>query len=486
MRVFLLALLVACTINAETNKWGADDAEGVSVLNNDNFDEFVKKHNHVFVKFFAPWCGHCKKMAPAYAAMATKFNEAGKDVVIAEVDCTVHNDACAKFGVRGYPTLKFFFNGEPVDYNGDREAESIEKWIETKTSTKVEEVDSKDKITEIANGKLAVVLHAKELSTELRNRFTALAGSYEKIQFYLSTSDAVKDFIKGDDKYNFVVFRNFDDGKKVLSSTEEPTLVQMKEFLDAHRFAAVLEFDEEAAQNIFGGQKTAIFYFSDKEDSEGLKAFSDVANSKKYTDLIFSKSTITGGLGQRLSEYVGVTDKDEGTIRLVKFAGQELNKYKLETTDKTEIEKFLDDFKDGKLKTFLKSEKPVDDSKDDVKTITGDDFEKRVLESDDYVLLEVYAPWCGHCKQLVPIYEKLAKRVKHIKNLVIAKLDGTANEHPSIQVKGFPTIKFYRKGDKQNPLEYAGGRDFEGFMEYLKKELGSDWKDGQDVVDEDL
>lgn len=485
MRVFFVTILVACAVTAETNKWGVEDAEGVSVLTNDNFEDFVKKHNYVFTKFFAPWCGHCKKMAPSYAALAKKFNESGKDVVIAEIDCTVHADACSKFGVRGYPTLKFFFNGEPVDYNGDREADSIEKWIETKTSTKVQEVDSKDQIAEIANSKLAVVLHGDELSETLRNRFTALAGSYEKIQFYLSSSSAVKDFLGASDAYTFTVFRNFDDGKKALSSATELTLAQMKEFLDSHRFASVLDFDEEAAQSIFGGQKTAIFYFSDKEDSETLKHFSEVASSKKH-DLVFSKSTITSGLGQRLAEYVGVTEKDEGTIRLIKFAGQDLNKYKLESKSKEDIEQFLNDFKDGKLKTFLKSEKAIENDTDDVKTIVGDDFEKRVLESDDYVLLEIYAPWCGHCKQLVPIYEKLAKKVKHMKNLVIAKMDGTANEHPSISVKGFPTIKFYRKNDKQNPIEYSSGRDLEGFIEFLQKELGSDWKDGGAAVDEDL
>lgn len=485
MRVILLAILVAAAVHAETNKWGAEDAEGVSVLNNDNFADFIKSHNFVFVKFFAPWCGHCKKMAPSYQALAKKTNESGKDIVIAEVDCTVHNEVCTKFGVRGYPTLKFFFNGEPVDYNGEREGEAIEKWIETKTGTKVDEVSTKDKIAEIAKSKLAVVLWGKELSETLRNRFTALAGSFDKISFHLSTSDAVRDFIGADDSFAFVVFRNFDDGKKVLSADTEFTLAAMKEFLDSHRFASVMDFDEEAAQNIFGSQKTAIFYFTEKEDSPGLEAFTKVAGSKKH-DITFSKSTITSGLGQRLAEYIGVTPKDEGTIRLIKFAGQDLNKYKSEAKTVAEIEKFLDDFKDGKLKTFLKSEKPLENDTDDVKTIVGDDFDKRVLESDDWVLLEVYAPWCGHCKQLAPIYEKLAKKVKNMKNLVIAKMDGTANEHPSVSVKGFPTIKFYRKGDKANPADYNGGRDLEGFLEFLKKELGDDWKEPETPVDEDL
>lgn len=55
--------------------------------------------------------------------------------------------------------------------------------------------------------------------------------------------------------------------------------------------------------------------------------------------------------------------------------------------------------------------------------------------------------WCGHCKKLDPIYKKLAKRFKSVSSVVVAKMDGTENEHPDIEVKGFPTILFYPAGE---------------------------------------
>lgn len=484
MKLALVFILTVSTVFAETTKWGAESANGVSALTDSNFDSFVKEHPHVFVKFFAPWCGHCKSMAESYAGLARKYNDSGKEVVIAEVDCTVQKDACAKHKVQGFPTLKFFMYGEAVDYSGAREADDIESWIEKKSSVKLEEITSEDKLEEVSKMKLAVVLAGDHFSKETLNGFTALASSFDKISFHFTKLPKARELAKSKKSTNFIIFRTFDDGMKVFGTDGEMSNTEMRKFFDDHRFAAVIEFDDEAAQTIFGGQKSAVFFFNDNHDTETEKVFYSVAASKKF-NIIFSRSTITTGLGQRLSEYIGVNGKHENEVRLVKFQGQDLEKYRLEKVTVESLTKFVEDFQEGKLKTYLKSEKPIENDTAPVKTIVGDNFDDLVVENDRYVLLEVYAPWCGHCKQLIPIYDELAKKVAHNKNLVIAKMDGTGNEHPSVSIKGFPTIKFYKKDKKSDPLDYNGARDLEGFLTYLKKEMGDDWVDAPEVPIDD-
>jgi len=90
-------------------------------------------------------------------------------------------------------------------------------------------------------------------------------------------------------------------------------------------------------------------------------------------------------------------------------------------------------------------------------------------ESKD-VLVEFYAPWCGHCKKLTPIYDELAKKIQATNpNVVIAKMDSTANEVDEVQIQGFPTIKFWPKGNKKSPMDYSGERDLNGFLAFLEK-----------------
>ena len=101
--------------------------------------------------------------------------------------------------------------------------------------------------------------------------------------------------------------------------------------------------------------------------------------------------------------------------------------------------------------------------------MVGKNFEEVVFDESKDVLVEFYAPWCGHCKSLVPIYEELAKKLAYNKNIIIAKMDATANEVKGVSIKSFPTIKFWSKNNKANPVDYSGDRDVEGFIKFLKE-----------------
>ncbi|MFO0131298.1 MAG: thioredoxin domain-containing protein [bacterium] len=94
----------------------------------------------------------------------------------------------------------------------------------------------------------------------------------------------------------------------------------------------------------------------------------------------------------------------------------------------------------------MKSEAVPAEQTSGVRVLVGKNFDEVVRKSDKDVLVEFYAPWCGHCKALAPKYDELAVKVAGNKNLIIAKMDSTLNEVDGVSIKGFPTIKLFKRG----------------------------------------
>jgi len=247
----LVALLASVAVLAHAS---------VKVLDASNFDEVVDGSKHVLVEFYAPWCGHCKNLAPVYEQLGQAFASAS-DVVIANFDADAHKEVPGRYGVTGYPTIKFFPKGttKPEDYNSGRDLESFSSFLYDKT---------------------------------------------------------------------------------------------------------------------------------------GVRA--RIAKKEEYA--------------------VSLTDRN---------------------------------------------------------------FDEIVMDPTKHVLVEFYAPWCGHCKNLAPVWEQLAKTFKSEKDVVIAKIDADSFKDIGgrYEVSGFPTIKFFSKTNKKG-VPYEGGRSEADFVSYLNQQAGTHRKAG--------
>jgi protein disulfide-isomerase A6 len=95
-----------------------------------NFDQVMNSEEMWIVEFYAPWCGHCKRLEPEWSKAATQLKG---EVKLAKVDATVEQSLASKYGVNGYPTIKVFPAGPKKenlveDYQGGREADAIVSW----------------------------------------------------------------------------------------------------------------------------------------------------------------------------------------------------------------------------------------------------------------------------------------------------------------------------------------------------------------------
>ncbi|KAL2528303.1 Protein disulfide isomerase-like 1-1 [Forsythia ovata] len=110
-----------------------------------------------------------------------------------------------------------------------------------------------------------------------------------------------------------------------------------------------------------------------------------------------------------------------------------------------------------------------------VLTLDHSNFSETVSEHN-FIVVEFYAPWCGHCQALAPEYEKAASILSsHDPPIVLAKVDANDEANRELasefEIQGFPTIKILRNGGK-NIQEYKGPREADGIVDFLKKQVG--------------
>jgi protein disulfide-isomerase A1 len=444
------------------------------VLNEKNFEETIRGSPFILVEFYAPWCGHCKQFAPEYAAAAKQLKSSTPSIPLAKVDATTETKLAEQYGVRGYPTIRLFIDGRDQEYTGGRTGQSVVTWVLKKAgpaAVLLEDAAAAEQF--LKDNRLAVVgLFEPGHSTEA---FTAAARQIEDVMFAYSTSPQASAAPRLDGLVAPAVRMFFPhDGEVATFTGDLQSVSELETFVRAYRHPAVSIFDGESAPEIFADGRPILFLFIDRNDEKGKEAEKELrqaaAGALSHRRLLISVAGAAEPMDQRLMDYVGVDPEELPTARLVASPMSGMVKYKLVgdlTADS--LTSFVGDYEGGRLKPHLKSQEVPESQPGPVFILVGSNFESIVKNPSKDVLVEFYAPWCGHCKKLEPIYREVAKKLEGVRSIVIAKIDATENDVEGVEVEGFPTIKFWRADKKDDPLDYDGDRDVDSFITWLEE-----------------
>ena len=436
--------------------------DGVWVLTDSNFEEALDLQPDLLVEFYAPWCGHCKSLAPEYSKAAATLSKSDPPIHIAKLDATENSQTASRFGVSGYPTLKYFVAKDPTEYTGGRTEDTIVSWVQKRTQPSLTVVDCACELEEATeNNKITAVLFAQKDSAEAQI-FENVSKSVDGVRFVLSTSP------DGLEKYavteaSLVLFKQFDDKRVDFSGAF--TQAGVVDFINKNRVPWVIQFNEEAIELIFRNSNPVIFLFS-ATYSDYQEAFQTLSQEFKGA-LLFCEADLFTTDNGRLSEFLGISGNAQPTA-LILDVKNSMAKFKLaEALSEDSLRTFIKNWQGNYLHPFVKSQEiPAQSHEGGVRVLVGLNFAEVVYDSTKDVLVEFYAPWCGHCKTLAPEYEKLAQKLANVGSVVIAKIDYTANEVKGEEVKGFPTLKFYPANSKR-PIDYDGSRDAEGLESFI-------------------
>jgi len=442
--------------------------EGVLVLTEKNFQEALDANEFILVEFYAPWCGHCKALAPEYAKAAGILAEKESAIALAKLDATEEPKIAEQFEVRGYPTLKFFRNGKDTEYNGGRTADTIVSWLEKKTGPPAKTLATVDEAKAfVADNDIAVIGFFDSVDSDGAKAFLAAAGNMDDYPFGIATEAAVLAEYKAS---GVVIFKNFDEGRNDLEG--EVTEESVAAFVAGNSLPLVVDFSQDTAQKIFSGDiKSHLLLFMSaaaEDHAAKVEIARGIAKDHKGQMLFVTINTDEED-HKRIMEFFGMEESELPSMRIIKLE-EDMSKFKPASTELSDsnIRAFVKSYLAGELKPHLMSEEiPEDWDKEPVKVLVAKNFEEVAKDTTKDVLVEFYAPWCGHCKQLTPIWDKLGEKYKDHESIIIGKMDSTANELEDIKVQGFPTIKLIQK-ETNKIIDYNGERTLDGFVKFLE------------------
>ncbi|RVX22596.1 Protein disulfide-isomerase [Vitis vinifera] len=450
--LFVLAFAFSILASSPVKISAAEDEakEFVLTLTHSNFSDIVSKHDFIVVEFYAPWCGHCKKIAPEYEKAASILSSHDPPIILAKVDANddANKELASEFEIRGFPTLKILRNGGKSieEYKGPREADGIVEYLKKQSGPASAEIKSaEDASSLIVDNKIVIVSgwSVPKFSGEEFENFTAVAEKFRSDYDFVHTSDA-KFLPRGESSVTGPLVRLLKPFDELFVDFQDFHVDALEKFVEESSVPIVTLFNKDPSNHpfvikFFNGPNAKAMLFLD-HSSELFDAFKskyhEVAEQYKGKGINFLLGDLEASQGA--FQYFGL--KDDQYIA----AGWQ-------------------------SATIQKSEPIPEVNNEPVKVVVADTLQEIVFNSGKNVLVEFYAPWCGHCKKLAPILDEVAISFENDADVVIAKLDATANDIPNdtFDVKGYPTLYF--KSASGNISQYEGDRSKEDIIEFIKK-----------------
>ncbi|PCH41025.1 protein disulfide isomerase [Wolfiporia cocos MD-104 SS10] len=462
----------SATVLALVAAVAADAASDVINLTSDNFDAVVNPSSLILVEFFAPWCGHCKALAPHYEEAATALKE--KDVKLAKVDCVDQADLCQANGIQGYPTLRVYRHGDYTDYTGPRKADGIISYMTKQSLPAVTDVTPANFEEFTKADRIVAVAFLTSPANAPGPEFIMTANKHRDDYLFGASADPAVADAAGITPPAIVLYRSFDE-----PTTEYPYPVGSAKSQDIEAWIKELsipiidEVNTENYQTYAQSGKPLAYLFVDPTDArreEYLSALQPVASKWKHNLNFVWIDAI------RFGDHAKALNLNEP--KWPSFVIQDIRKQLKYPYDQSqevtaeEVDKMVAQYVDGKLQPQLKSQ-PVPETQDEsVFNLVSKQFEDVVFDDDKDVFVEFYASWCGHCKRLKPTWDSLGDRYADVKDrIVIAKMEAQENDLPPsvpFRVAGFPTLKFKQAGSREF-IDYNGDRSLESLVAFVEE-----------------
>ncbi|XP_076839262.1 protein disulfide-isomerase [Brachyhypopomus gauderio] len=472
---FLLTTWV-CGALSENDTEPITEDKNVLVLTKGNFDQALVQHNQLLVHFYAPLSAESLGSVLEFADAAADLKEKKSTVKLGRIDVSKEKDLAKELNVTSVPSLQLYLSGDkynPVKCPILKTSSSILTWLRRREGPSADIITDLSQLESfVAEDDVVVLGLFKDVDNGVVKVFYEVAADVADLPFGVTDSKQIFS------KYNItdesvVLLRKSKIAEK-FEITSQTVKEDVSHFIRMYEMSLVTEYNGKTSAKILNSVvQNHLVLFIDKAEKGFAQTYRDFkSTAKQFRGMVLFVLINTGEpRNGRIMEYFHVRREDAPLVRMVNLTDSLQYQLPSDHLDKQTLADFCQTYLQGKAKPRLQSE-PIPDGwdKQPVKELVGMNFEKVAFNPDRNVLVLFYAPWCQESRLLFPLWEELAEHYSDSGDVVVARIDITANDVHIRMTDRYPSIKLFPAVYAERVVSYSGQKKLDPIVEFVRAE----------------
>lgn len=440
--------------------------ETLTVFTDQTYKEIMTYYDTLFLIFYAPWCGMCERGIPQFEKISQELQSEFPNCLFAKVDCQTNREVRNHFEVTGYPTYLLIHKDKIMgEFFPSVTSPRIRNFIKDKTMFLGEEATTLKQIEDKISRNDVIIVYFGNEDKDISTISSSLLF-HSNIPFvYCNTNNKPKiaSKFKLKSQRTIKLFKQYDEREHELFIKGELKKEHVDELINVYSQPLIMKYNKETFDYVFTQHHSAIFFIQSQKDQFKSSDMLVIAKEFREKAKVVLIDSIDTEYNQEFLEKNNIANNDLPLIKYFYTINAPLQYPIPGPYDNiTSIKEFISQLLDNKEKIKAESS-----SLSSVYVLTAHTFQKEVIDNGMDVLVKFYAPWCGHCKRLAPIYEQLAMKFADNAKIRIAEIDSTMHSIDSINIEGYPTIIFFPFGNKQNYIQYDGEGTLDEMIQFV-------------------
>ncbi|KAK0617572.1 thioredoxin-like protein [Immersiella caudata] len=446
----------------------------ITILHNvQELDDLCDTHATVLLTVTFHILPAAQKFSPVYEEIASSLVASGSDIVCAQIDADGTRGLWDKFGYLRYPTVVLHHGPRNFKkYVGPLRKKEILAFVTRQQMPVVSFVDSAAALDSLRTAHEAVAVAYLDAEDHVsRASFTATADKLK--------DDVVFCVFEGPDwseegNSGIVVYKNVPDESSVLAVAEALSIEAITDFIKTAARPLILELLPELHGPLLEQPLPIGYLFVDSASRHQQLAIEFLPLARKYQSRVRFVIVHAADFPD-LSEQMHVNLHELPAFVLRYPQRRYAYPLKPSTASDLQLDKvatFIESFLAGQVQPKIKSA-PIPETQGPIIEIVGFTYDEIIMNPDKDVLVEYYTPWCGPCKAILPVYEKLAllySSDEKARDLVtVAKMEYEGNDVPDTDIRGFPWFKLYPAANKGEPVTYSGDWTVKDWVRFIQE-----------------